>query len=409
MKHFQRIALLLALTAPLVAESAERETEIRPDTGNIHPLLSEYAGDSGISLSYLSRDWRDAEEWRAAGRAKMRELLAYEPGPAPLDPVIQRVENNEHHIKYLVTYQVATNWSSEAYLLIPKGVSFPAPAVMALHDHGGFYYYGKEKISDFPNTPEIVREFRDRYYGGEAYAEALARNGFVVLVPDAFYFGSQRLRPEEVSDYYTKDHPNLGAEDINEAIRAYNRFASGHETLTAKTIFAAGATWPGILFHGDRVALNYLLTRPEVDPGRIGCMGLSIGGFRSAHLFGLDGRIKTGIVAGWMTTYSSLLFDHLRWHTWMIYVPGQHRWLDLPDVASLNAPNPLMIVNCAHDSLFTHEGMNGAAHKLRSVYKAMGAEQRFMHKMYGVPHSLNLEMRDDAIAWLTKWLKPEIN
>ena len=72
-------------------------------------------------------------------------------------------------------------------------------------------------------------------------------------------------------------------------------------------------------------------------------MGLSIGGFRSAHLFGLDPRIKAGVVAGWMTSYALQLSNHLRWHTWMIYVPRQHNFLDLPDVASLNAPNPLMV------------------------------------------------------------------
>ena len=61
-------------------------------------------------------------------------------------------------------------------------------------------------------------------------------------------------------------------------IRAFNAFANRHEELTAKTIFAAGATWPGILFQGDRASLDYLLTRPEVDSSRIGCMGLSIRG-----------------------------------------------------------------------------------------------------------------------------------
>ena len=85
---------------------------------------------------------------------------------------------------------------------------------------------------------------------------------------------------------------------------------------------------------------------------RVGCMGLSIGGFRAAHLAGLDSRIKAAVVAGWMTTYDSLLKDHLRAHTWMIYVPGQLPFLDLPDVASLNAPNPLLIANCSQDVLF---------------------------------------------------------
>ena len=210
----------------------------------------------------------------------------------------------------------------------------------------------------------ITLQYIDRAYGGCTYANELVRHGFVVLCPDAFYFGSQRLDPALVSDRMTNKFPELNSNDENEQQRAFNRFASTHETLTAKMIFTAGTTWPGILFQGDRASVNYMLTRPEVDPKRIGCMGLSIGGFRSAHLFGLDPRIKTAVVAGWMTTYGSLLFDDLLWHTWMIYVPGQHNFLDLPDVASLNAPNPLMVINCKKDNLFPMEGMQAAEKNL---------------------------------------------
>ena len=152
-------------------------------------------------------------------------------------------------------------------------------------------------------------------------------------------------------------------------------------------------------------AVDYLLTRPEVDPGRIGCMGLSIGGFRSNHLFGLDPRIKAAVAAGWMTTYSSLLHSNLLWHTWMIYVPGQLNFLDLPDVASLNAPNPLMIINCSRDTLFPMEGMRAAEKKLAAIYEKLGASDKFKCTFYDVPHSLNVRMQDDAIAWLEKWLK----
>jgi len=173
----------------------------------------------------------------------------------------------------------------------------------------------------------------------------------------------------------------------------------------AKTMFAAGATWPGILFQGDRASVDYLVTRPEVDPSRIGCIGLSIGGYRSAHLFALDPRIKCAVVAGWMTTYSALLYDHIHSHTWMVYVPRQHSFLDLPDVVTLNAPNPLMVINCLNDSLFTLEGMQAAEKKIAGVYGKMGAADRFTCNYYDEPHSLKIPAQDDAIAWFQKWLR----
>ena len=379
--------------------------EKRPDTGNLYPMLREYADRSPLSLSYLARDWPDIEQWRIRGRAKMQELLAYETDKTPLALEILDTIRCDGYTRYLVRYAIAPGRTTEAFLLIPDNLKAPAPTVLALHDHGGFYYFGKEKHTAIDRAPEALKDHIGKAYGGRTYADELVRHGFVVLCPDAFYFGSQRLDPAKVSERMTLDFPGLGSDDENERIRTFNRFASSMETLTAKTIFTAGATWPGILFQGDRASVDYLLTRPEVDPARIGCMGLSIGGFRSAHLFGLDPRIKAGVVAGWMTTYSSLLFDDLLWHTWMIYVPGQYAFLDLPDVASLNAPNPLMVIDCLRDQLFPLEGMQAAEKKLAAIYAKMGAPDRFKCSYYDVPHSLDVTMQDDAIAWLEKWLK----
>jgi len=377
----------------------------RPDGGNLYPMLQNYADKSEVSLSYLARDWPDIEQWRIRGRAKMQELLSFDTEAVPLAPVILDTVKCDGYTRYLVRYSVAPNRTTEAFLLIPDGLKEPAPAVIALHDHGAFYYFGKEKHTRIENAPQVLKDFIDKAYGGRTYADELVRHGFVVLCPDAFYFGSQRLDPGQVSDRMTSKFPELNSDDENERILAFNRFAQSHETLTAKMMFTAGTTWPGILFQGDRASVDYLLTRPEVDPGSIGCMGLSIGGFRSDHLFGLDPRIKAAVAAGWMTTYSSLLHSDLLWHTWMIYVPRQHNFLDLPDVASLNAPNPLMIINCSRDNLFPLEGMRAAEKKIAAIYEKMGASDKFKCTFYDVPHSLNVRMQDDAIAWLGKWLK----
>jgi hypothetical protein len=60
------------------------------------------------------------------------------------------------------------------------------PGILALHDHGHFKFYGKEKIADGPEGPVPTLEpFREAYYGGRAYCNLLARDGFVVVVHDA--------------------------------------------------------------------------------------------------------------------------------------------------------------------------------------------------------------------------------
>ena len=377
----------------------------KSQVGNCHSFIQEYADGQPHRLSYLYGYWRDRgqEAWRQAGRAKMRELLAYESGSAALLPEVLSETKKEGYTRYLVRYNVTANRKTEAFLLVPDKLDRPAPAVVALHDHGGFYYFGKEKITETEQPLPCLTKHIDSAYAGRAFADELARNGFVVLVPDAFYFGSQRLELDELPDAFTAPVRGL-TPGSNEYVAAHRDVAGPHEELVAKTIFAAGSTWPGILFQGDRASVDYLLTRPEVDAGRIGCMGLSIGGYRSAHLFGLDPRIKAGVVAGWMTTYASLLYDHLRYHTWMVYVPGQLAWMDLPDVASLNAPRPLMVLNCTQDELFTLAGMNDAERRIMETYEAMNAPERFKCIYHDEPHSLKIPAQNDAIAWLRKWL-----
>jgi dienelactone hydrolase len=100
-------------------------------------------------------------------------------------------------------------------LLIPEGLTKPAPAVLALHEHGGFYYYGKEKVTETEAFPLVLKKHIKRSYGGRTYADELARRGFVVLCPDAFYFGSQRIDVNHVAKHFTKEYPEFSSTDIN--------------------------------------------------------------------------------------------------------------------------------------------------------------------------------------------------
>jgi dienelactone hydrolase len=382
---------------------------VQSHTGNHFPFLRDLALAGPHSYSFLSRDWGDVEQWRVSARAKVHELLAYDP-PAVVraTELLSKQREDGYTLEHL-RYQVAPGRHTEAFLLIPDGTDKPRPAVMALHDHGGNYFFGKEKITETNTDSQVLRNHISRSYGGRAFASELARRGYVVLVPDAFYFGSQRIDIHQVCEA-----PETPAEllrkmkklpvDSDEMARTYNRFAALQEGIFAKVILTAGTTWPGILFHGDRASVDVLVRRAEVDADRIACMGLSIGGYRSVNLFGLDPRIRVGVVAGFMCAQAALLQDHLWWHTWMIYVPRLYRYLDLPDVAALSAPRPLLVCNCAKDSLFTPDGMKAAATKLEAIYRKMGAPDRFRCNLYDEPHSLKVPAQEDAFAWLERWL-----
>src|SRR5690606_35092456 len=105
-------------------------------------------------------------------------------------------------------------------------------------------------------------------------------------------------------------------------INAYNKACGFMETVVVRHLLAAGLTWPGIMAFDDRASIDYLLTRKEIDPKRIGCCGLSLGGFRSVLMAGLDPRIRCAVVSGFMTSFGDELHQHFRHQSFPIYIPG---------------------------------------------------------------------------------------
>ncbi len=286
-------------------------------------------------LSFLNPRFTSLSEWTPLARGKVLDLLHYTPPPcSPAAETVERVDCGDY-VREKVWFNTTPDVRVPAYVLVPKNAPKPAPAIVALHDHGGFYLWGKEKLVAIDGEHAVFTEFRARYYGGRSIAIDLVRRGYVVVVTDMFYWGERRmLLDDDPADW--RERPSTMTA---ERIQAFNTRASQNEQLVGRTIYSAGFTWPGVMFWDDVRTVDYLLTRPDVDPKRIGCVGLSVGAVRSAHLAALDERIKAGVVVCWMTSFPAQLKKHVRntiGHTKV--VPGLHRHLDYPDVASLAMP-----------------------------------------------------------------------
>lgn len=401
---------LAALGLPGRAQPQPARRFPTPDLANLHELIDWIGGENVPRLSFLGPKWKSLESWKSEARPVFLRHLHYDPKPAPLSArVLGRQERDGFTIE-TISIRATDAYDIPAWVLVPSRRENRVPGVLAIHCHSGRYVWGHEKIISRPDEHPALTEFRNRAYG-RPYAELLARKGYVVLVTDGFYFGQRRLRPEEID-------PDTAPGEMREALRELakttpdtaewfdrvNRLCSRYETLTAKTIFSAGATWPGMLNWDDRRSLDYLCSRPEVDSSRIGCVGLSIGGLRTAYLIASDARIKVACVTGWMTLFREQLRNHLRSHTWMIYVPGLYSLLDLPDAAALTAPGALLVQQCGRDALYPMSGMKGSVEKLAKIYAKAGISERFRGTFYDVPHSFRPEMQDEAFAWLEKWI-----
>ncbi len=380
-----------------------------PDLPNFHPMMEWLARENAPRLSFLDPQWRSLEAWQAAARPVLRDRLGYAPTAAPLKAEVLRREERDGFTLESVKISATPAYDIPAWVLIPPNRRGKLPAVLALHCHSGRYTWGHEKVLSSPGEPAAVTEFRNGTYG-RPWAEALVRRGFLVVVIDAFYFGERRLRIEDIAPSRVfsevRDPFNTARQATPgsaEWIAATNRVCSFYEHHTAKTITATGATWPGIHVWDEMRTVDYLISRPDVDAERIGCAGLSGGGFRTAMAIAADARIKAACVTGWMTAFAHQLRNHIR-HTWMIYTPGLYRSLDLPDAAALHAPGALLVQQCRRDTLYPMSGMQAAVDRLTAIYAKAGLPEKFRGTFYDEPHSFKPPMQDEAFDWLEQWL-----
>lgn len=387
--------------AEINASGAVITTPTGSSVGSLFPFIESQAVKDHFPLSFLNDEFTSVDAWRKRGREKVLELLHYAPRACePAAETVERIDCGDY-FRERVLFNTTPDLRVPAIVLVPKEASRPLPTIVALHDHGAFYLWGKEKLVETPDENAQLKAFREQYYGGKSIAIELVRQGYLVIVIDMFYWGERRmLLDDDPADW--RERP---ASLRSERIQAFNSRASQAESLVGRTIYAAGFTWPGVMFWDDIRTVDYLLTRSDVDKQRIACVGLSVGGLRSCHLAALDDRIRAAVVVGWMASFPYQLKKHIFntiGHTKV--VPGLYSYLDYPDVASLATPTPLLVINGRQDGLFQVDGVQASFDKLHACYKKAGAPEHCRTSWYDTPHEFNGEMQKEAWGWLRKWL-----
>jgi len=399
---------LLARGEPLLEgvtqtiSSAQTTSATGSQIGNFYPFVQKQADQSPLSLSFLRPEFKSLKQWQPRARAKVFELLSYSPPPvAPQPQLIRKTDRGDYTEEYL-TFQTTPDLRVPAYVLIPKSAKLPAPGIVALHSHDGFYLWGKEKVVE-SNEDEhpYLTAFKQRRYGGKGIAAELARQGYVVIAIDMFYWGERRMLLDNDPAVY-RERPRTMAE---QEITAFNQRSSQSEQLVARSLFTAGVSWPGIVLWDDIRTLDYLASRPEVDNRRLGCVGLSVGGWRSFLLAALDERIKAAVAVGWMTSLGAQIKQHIiNTIGFSFYINGLYRYFDLPDLAALIAPRAVLVINGSQDRLFALDGVKAAFDKIARCYAKAGAAERQRCSLYDAPHEFNLAMQAEAWEWTKRWM-----
>lgn len=312
------------------------------------------------------------EAQRAAIREKAWALLGPLPPIFTPQPQVVTTIKREHYTIEKIAYDNGAGAMVYGYVLIPDGLQRPAPAVLYHHYHGGKFELGKNEM------------FEDRVIV-PPLGPSLVREGYVVLAIDAYCFGERQ---------------NQGPAGDAEL---------GRETEWAlfKKLLWEGRTLWGMIVRDDLLALNYLCTRPEIDPKRIAATGMSLGASRTTWLSALDERIAVTIPVAQMTRYRDYTdAGRMNGHSFYYYVPGAlASGIDMEHIASLTAPRPQLVVIGDADDLSPVSGVRAIDVYARRIYGLYEAPERFKTVIYpGIGHAYTPEMFGEVFGWLRRYL-----
>jgi dienelactone hydrolase len=378
--------------------------------GNYGPWATSLSQDPP-PFSFRHPKWKNLKKWRKKTLAKTKEWVAApELNPKSVNVKAIKKYNYDGLSIEELEWKLPYGRPTQGILLKPANARGPLPAVLGLHDHGGQKYFGKRKITKTSDVQHpVMVDHQKNYYSGKAWANEIAKRGYVVLVHDVFTFGSRRVQYQDISNIswglcrigdktdQNPEHPDN--------IKIYNTWAAEHEHIMSKSLFCGGTTWPGMTLAEDQVALSILANRSEVDASKIGCCGLSGGGLRTDYLAGLDGRVACAVSVGFMSTWNDFLLNKSYTHTWMTYTPLLPKYLDFPEILGLRVPKPTLVLNDIEDELYTLSEMKKADRILKSVFGKAGYPDRYQGNFYPGPHKFDEGMQKDAFDWFDRWLK----
>jgi dienelactone hydrolase len=169
----------------------------------------------------------------------------------------------------------------------------------------------------------------------------------------------------------------------------------------------AGRTLWGVMMRDDRMALDYLCSRPEVDPQRIGVTGISMGSTRAWWLMALDERLKAGVCVACMTRYENLIRNEaLKAHGIYYFVPGMLQHFDSEAVMALAAPRPMLFLTGDQDGGSPIDGVKALEAKVTEFYRLGKAEANFESVIYpGVGHVYLPDMWERNLRWMDAHVK----
>jgi dienelactone hydrolase len=293
------------------------------------------------------------------------------PRPSPPRVRTVSVESKDGYKIEKFTFDNGVGYEVPGYIAIPAQRPGKSPAILTMHGHSS----SKENMFGYEPTSQDV-------------AALLAKRGYVVLGIDSYFNGER------------KGTGPAGAVETQQR-------GSDQEMSLFKLNLWLGRTLWGMMLRDEQIALDYLLSRPEVDPNRVGAQGMSMGSTRAWWLGAIDERVKAVVGVACFTRYEDLIaIRALSAHGIYYFVPGILKHFDTEGIMALLAPRPFLALTGDSDAGSPPAGMRKLEAILGRFYKLYDQPDRFQSVIYpNTGHVYNDDEKSRMVAWFDKYLK----
>jgi dienelactone hydrolase len=309
-------------------------------------------------------------------RVKIKETLEGLLGEIPVRPkqlkvkTVSREQKNGYVLeKFLIDNEV-DGWIP-GYLALPTNVKGKVPVVIGLHGHSS------SKDNVFGSDPDTHQNVM----------AVLVSNGYAVMAIDSYFNGERRgTGPAGTQEMQGGVDQELSQFKIN--------------------LWFGRSLW-GMQLRDEQIALDYLVTRSEINADKIGVEGMSMGSTRAWWLAALDERVKAVVGVACFTRYKELIEQReLRAHGIYYFVPGMLNHFDTEAVMGLIAPRPFLVLTGDQDKGSPLSGMLVLEKKLSEVYSLYNSKEKFKSIIYPqTGHVFTDEMKMEMLGWFDRNLK----
>jgi len=276
----------------------------------------------------------DAEAYVRRVQDKVRRCFGPPPEKTPLKPRITGTVDRRTYRIEKVIFESRPGMLVTANLYVPQGRKLPLPGVVGTCGHS--------------SNGKAAEPY-------QSFAQGLARLGYVVLIYDPIGQGERLQYPDE----------NLRSR-VGVGVREH--LLAGNQQFLVGEFLGAWRAWDGIR------ALDYLLSREEVDPRHVGVTGNSGGGTMTTWLCGVEQRWTMAAPSCFVTTFRRNLENELPADTEQCPPHALALGLDHQDFLAALAPRPVIVLAKEQD-YFDARGVEEAFERLKAIYRLLGAEE----------------------------------